>query len=128
MTQFFSYLQGRYRDADIGKGHVDMGGDSGINWQSMTDIYTLPCVKQPVGSCRIAQELSSVLCAKPARWDGDPGRGMCIHTADSLQYSRNEHNTVRWFYPSKKSDLHYFSDTAYCHLTQRKYDYQISGY
>ena len=57
-----------------------MGGDSGINWESTTDIYTLPGVKQLVGSCCIAQELSSVLCDNPDGWNGDPRRSGYIYT------------------------------------------------
>jgi len=80
MTQFCSYLQARYRDVDIWKGHVDMGGDSGINWENTIDIYTLSCIKQLVGSRRIAQELSLVLCDNPDGWNGDPRRSVYMYT------------------------------------------------
>ena len=35
-------------ETDVGKGLVDIEGEgeNGTNWESRTDIYTLPCVKQ----------------------------------------------------------------------------------
>ena len=44
----WSYLQCRNRDADIENRHVGPVGDGagGTNWQSNTEICTLPCVKQ----------------------------------------------------------------------------------
>ena len=47
--------------------------DSGTNWESSIDIYTLPCVKQVVGGCCIAQDrllFSSVLYDDRGGWDG----------------------------------------------------------
>jgi len=40
-------LQGRNRDADVENGHVDAVGEreSGMNWESSTDIHTLLCGK-----------------------------------------------------------------------------------
>ena len=42
-----TYFQGRNRDADIEKGHVDMRGKGTVDsLESSGDIYTAPCVKQ----------------------------------------------------------------------------------
>ena len=46
----WTYLQGRNRDADVEKGHVDTvgarakDGEGGMNGESSNDIYTQPCV------------------------------------------------------------------------------------
>ena len=43
------YLQGRKRDRDVENRCVDMGGgegEGGMTWDSDSDIYTLPRVKQ----------------------------------------------------------------------------------
>ena len=45
---WWTYLQGRNRDADVENRLVDMvigRGESGTNWGSSIDMYTLPCVK-----------------------------------------------------------------------------------
>ena len=41
------YLRGRNRDADVENGLVDTEGEgeSGLNWESSIDIYTLWCIK-----------------------------------------------------------------------------------
>ena len=41
-------MQGMNRDADIQNRLVDTvgEGEGEVNWESNTDIYTLPCVKQ----------------------------------------------------------------------------------
>ena len=39
-----------------------------MNWEIRIDICTLPCVKQLVGSCCIAQGVSSELCDELAQW------------------------------------------------------------
>ena len=51
-----------------------------MNWEIVIDIYTLPCVKQLVGTFCIVQGVNSVLCGDLDGWDGgwegDPrGRG-----------------------------------------------------
>ena len=40
-------LQGRNRDTDVDKRHVDTGGEGegGTNSEIRSDMYTLPCVK-----------------------------------------------------------------------------------
>ena len=42
-------MQGRKRDTDVEKGPVaaEGEGEGGVNWEGGTDMYTLPCVKQP---------------------------------------------------------------------------------
>ena len=45
---WWTYLQGRNRDTDVESRLVDMligGGESGTNWESSIDKYTLPWVK-----------------------------------------------------------------------------------
>ena len=44
---WWTYLQGKNRDAAIDNGHVDTAGkgEGGTNWEIKTDIYTLSCVK-----------------------------------------------------------------------------------
>ena len=49
------------------------GGEGRTNWESGIDIYTQPSVKQLVGSCHIAQELSSVLSDDLEGWYGGGG-------------------------------------------------------
>ena len=68
---------------------VHSRGESGMNWESSIDLYTLPCIKQLVGSCYTAQgaQLSTLW------WPGGVGCGdareaqeggdICILIADS---------------------------------------------
>ena len=44
------------------------GGERGTNWESGTDLYTLPCIKQGVGTCYKAQEAQ--LCDDLEGWYG----------------------------------------------------------
>ena len=48
---YWFYLQERNGDADIEKGLVGIvaEGERGMNGESSTDIYTLPCVNQIAG-------------------------------------------------------------------------------
>ena len=46
-------MQGRNTDIDVENGHGL--GESGTNWEVRTDMHTLLCIKQLVGSCRIVQ-------------------------------------------------------------------------
>ena len=50
-------MQGRNRDTDIENEHVDTEGkeECGMNREIRIDIYTLPCVRQLMGTCCIAQ-------------------------------------------------------------------------
>ena len=54
---WWTYFQGRNRDADVKKGLVDTVGEreGGTNWESSMDIYTLLYGKQLVGSCYTTQ-------------------------------------------------------------------------
>ena len=42
---WWTYLQGRNKDADLENGIVDAAGegDSGMNWEGSADIYTTMC-------------------------------------------------------------------------------------
>ena len=44
---WWTYLQGRNRDADVENGHGDAVGEveDETNWESSSEAYTLPCVK-----------------------------------------------------------------------------------
>ena len=44
---WWTYLQGRNRDADVENGLVDTvkEGEGGMNWESSIERYPLPCVK-----------------------------------------------------------------------------------
>ena len=58
---WWTYLQGRNRDTDMENGLTDTrcGGESGVNWESSIDMYTLLCVKQVANGKPSAQ--SSVM-------------------------------------------------------------------
>lgn len=69
--------EGRNRDTDIEKGHVDTGWEraGGTSWESSPDMYTPSCVNQQLaGSCHTSQELSFVLCDDRDGWDVGAGR------------------------------------------------------
>ena len=80
-------LQGRNRDADVGNRHVGLGGgdgESGMNWETRIDMYTLPCVKQIASENLLHSIGSSVRCSvmtsagKVGREGSSRGRGyMC---------------------------------------------------
>ena len=45
---WWTYLQGKNKDTDVENEHVDRGreqGESRMNWESSTDLYTLLYVK-----------------------------------------------------------------------------------
>ena len=65
---WWTYFQGRNRDADIENGLVDTDreGKHGNNWESSTETYTLLWVKY--------RELSSVLCDDWKEWDAGGGK------------------------------------------------------
>ena len=53
-VEVWTYLQGRYRDADVENGQK-RGGKSGTNWGRGTDIYIPPCASQLRGTYRIVK-------------------------------------------------------------------------
>ena len=62
--QFRCYMQGRSRDADIGKGHVDMAGRG--SWDKLGDrdcIRTLPCTKEIPRKNLLSNTGSSAQCS-----------------------------------------------------------------
>ena len=78
-------------------------GEDGTNWESDIDMYTIPCVKQIASGKLLYSPGSSALCDDLEGWGGGVGeryeRGdICIQVADSLLYSRNEHNIVKQSY------------------------------
>ena len=75
-------MQSSNRDADVKNGCVDAGGDGegGVNWETGTDIYTLPDIKCIAsGKLLYSREPTSVLCDDLEGWgvwSRDPkGRG-----------------------------------------------------
>lgn len=101
MTQFCSYLQGRYRDADIGKGHVDVGGDSGINRQSrLTDTHYHVSNSQQDAAVQPGAQLRALRQASRAGWRSREG---CVYT-QLILCGRAEMNTTLWgdFTPVRK--------------------------
>ena len=87
-----TYLQGWNRDADVEDGLWTQQG-KGKGW---TERAALACAhshvlhRWPVGSCRVAQGLSRVLCDDLAQWVGrgrreaQEGRHICICIVDSF--------------------------------------------
>ena len=43
-------------------------GEERVRWERSTEIYTLPCVRELVGSCWRHRALSSALCDDPEGW------------------------------------------------------------
>ena len=86
---WWTYLQGRNKDADIENGLVDtvQGGAGGTNWESSTETHTLLCIKQMAsGNCWITQRAQPDAPSQPrgVGWgEGVRGRfkreGMCVY-------------------------------------------------
>ena len=73
------FLQGRNGDADVENGFADTagGGEAGRNWESSTEKYILPCVKQMLaGSCCLTQGAQPGVLWWPrgVGWSGVEGR------------------------------------------------------
>lgn len=75
-----------------------------MNWETGTDIYTLPCVKV-IASGRLPYSPGSwdecsaeIGMGGIGRWGGRENReggGICIHTADSLHYTAETNVTLQ---------------------------------
>ena len=99
-----AYLQGRNRDADIENRLVTQSG-RGMNWESSTEMCTLPCVKWTDSGNLLYmyvwhRELNLVLCDNLEVKDGvERGwRGrehMCTYGWFMLLYGRSQHNIVK---------------------------------
>ena len=93
------YLQSMNRDTDGENKHVDTGSGagSGMNWEIVSDIYTLPCVKyMAMAACYKAWRAQLCTLWWPRGWDGklweedSRGRGyMCTYSWFTLLYSIN---------------------------------------
>jgi len=79
-------------------------GEGGTDWESSTETYTLPYVKQTAsGKLYKHRELNLVLWDNlegcdgvGGGWEAQEGRDICILVADSqLLYGRNQHNIVK---------------------------------
>ena len=95
---WWTYFQGRNRDADVKKGLVDTvgEGEGGTKWESSIDIYTLLYGKQLVGSCYITQgaQLGNLWQPRWVGWVGWEGgsRGRVYvysYSCFTLLYDRN---------------------------------------
>ena len=82
--------------------------EGGVNWESSTDIYTLPYVKQRAsGSWYIAQGAHQSTLWWPRGvewgWEVQGGGDVCTDVADSL-CCRTEMETIMWsnYTPIKK--------------------------
>ena len=90
---WWTYLQGKNRDADIEKLVNTAGkGQGGTNWESNIEIQTLPCIKQIASGNLLYKyrDLNPVFCDNLEEWDGvRRGEGgsregnSCIFMADS---------------------------------------------
>ena len=99
---WWTYLQGRNRDADIEKGlWTEREGEVGTNGESSPDVFILPSVKLiasgslPYSTGSLAQ--CRVMTWRRVAWEGGSwGRG-CVYTHSwvTLLYSRNQYNTVK---------------------------------
>ena len=96
-------MQGRNRDADVEKGHVDTGGEGegGTNWEIRTDIYTLPSVKQTASGNLLYSTGSSARCSVMTYMGGtggggevQEGRDIGLHRADSLRCTAETNTTL----------------------------------
>ena len=88
------------RDSDIENRLVDTvrEGESGTNWESSIETYTLPYVEQLMGNCIIQGVLwqhTGVGCG--SGWEGGSrtGRHMYTYGWFMLLYGRNQHNIVK---------------------------------
>ena len=70
---WWTYLQGKNRDADIEKLVNTAGkGQGGINWESNIEIQTLPCIKQIASGNLLYKyrDLNPVFSDNLEEWDG----------------------------------------------------------
>ena len=84
---WWTYFQGRIRDADVESERVDTAGEGegGAHWDSSTGLYTLPRVNQPAGGKLLDSTGGQlVLCDDPeggmCGWEGDLGRRGYMYT------------------------------------------------
>jgi len=102
---WWTYLQGRNRDADVENGLVDSEGEGEgwMNWESSVESYTLPCVKWIAnGRLLYITESSTLFCDNLEEWDGIggrrellQGRHMCTYAWVVLLCGRSQYNTVK---------------------------------
>ena len=65
-------MQGRNRDADVEKAHMDTGWEreGAMHCEIRTDIHKLPCVKHTASGKLVYRGFSLVLCDDLVGWDG----------------------------------------------------------
>ena len=77
-------------------GHRKKGREDGMNWESSTDIHTIPCVQQKASGKLLCSTGSSAGCSVMTyrgRREAQEGGDICTHTADSL-HCTSETNTT----------------------------------
>ena len=103
---WLTYLQGNNRDADVENRFVDTVGDGedGTNWDSSTETYTLPNVKQIASRNSLYdRELKPGALWQPrgvgwdGRWQGGSKGRIHVYTYGcfTLLYGRNQHKNVK---------------------------------
>ena len=62
---WWTYLQGRNRDSDIGNRLMDIAGagEGGMNWESSSELYILPFVKQTANGKLLINIGNSTWCS-----------------------------------------------------------------
>ena len=97
---WWTYLQGRNKDADIENGLVDtvQGGAGGTNWESSTETHRLPCLKQMAsGNCWITQRAQPRGVGWGRGWEEGLRERGCVYTYDwfMLLYDRSQYNIIK---------------------------------
>ena len=104
---WWTYLQGSSGNPDIENRLVDIvwEGEGGTNWESSTETYTLPYVKQIAIGYLLCDKGSSTQCSVTTwgrggwggRWERVLQRKRHMYTCDwfMLMYGRNQHDTVK---------------------------------
>ena len=86
-------------------------GEGGTNWESSTDIYTSPCIKQITSGKLLCSTGSSAKCSVATygsgmgvegEWEAQEGGGIYTHIADSSRCTAKTNNTVKQLYSNLK--------------------------
>ena len=101
---WWTYLQGRNRDANVANELVDTVGEGkgGTNWKSSTEIHTPPCTKQRASGNLLyitgSSARGSVMTEMGGmgRWEALEWGYRWIRTADSLCYMAETNTTIQF--------------------------------
>jgi len=100
-------------------------GEGGTNWESSTDIYTSPCIKQITSGKLLCGTGSSARCSVATysggmgvegEWEAQEGGDTYTHTADSSRCTAKTNNTVKQLYSNLK--INFKKGTIHCHYFQ----------